>query len=89
MLVLYCILTCVSIFSAIDRASRKYQTSDRNVLLGHLWTEYGHRQARAYADTPESNSLLSMDDCEAFQCGVVSLGRQAYGFMRRMGTSNK
>ena len=45
----------------------KYQTRDRDQLLGHLWADYGQRQARALADTPEYNTLLSMDDCEVFR----------------------
>ena len=46
----------------------KYQTRDREELLGHLWADYGlQRQARALADTPQYNTLLSMDDCEVFR----------------------
>ncbi len=74
--------------SAIAAAARHYQTTDRDELLGHLWSEYGHRRARSFADVPGvDNHLLSMDDCEVFECGVASLGRKAYGFIRRLGTA--
>lgn len=73
---------------AIERAVSKYQTRDREELLGHLWADYGlQRQARALADTPQYNTLLSMDDCEVFRCDVASLGRQAYGFIKKLGVS--
>lgn len=76
-------------FSAIERATIRYQTNNRDELLGHLWSEYGQsRAARAFDSSDSlSNHLLSMDDCEVFECGVASLGRKAYGVMRRLGTA--
>ena len=62
------------IFSAIERAVNKYQTRDRDQLLGHLWADYGQRRARALQDTPEYNTLLSMDDCEVFRSDCSLIG---------------
>ena len=62
------------IFSAIERAVSKYQTRDRDQLLGHLWADYGQRRARALQDTPEYNTLLSMDDCEVFRSDCSLIG---------------
>ena len=31
------------------------------------------------------NDQVHMDDCEVFQCSVASLGRKAYGLVRKFG----
>ena len=55
--------------------------------MADLWSQYYASQGRSgpiLADT-ELDKKMRMEDCDIFECSVASMGRKAYGFMRRIG----